>query len=284
MLDALIFGTLPLPGELVRTAFVILGTAIAAYYDLTNNKNIPNNILYGFLAISIILNIVYFSQDIFFFGLALAVIIGVLGYMMYKTGQMGAADIFVFAAIALALPIPPSFAKLPFNFPFIALVFIYSSLVFALYTVLYFGRKLIGNKKAKPKMAYALMVIPWLAFVFLFLSSPIFSPVYFAIISIAYLSSVFVMMYRDAINRGLYEKVQVKKLMEEDVLALEFMDSKLVKKYKLEKVLTAKIIARLKKAKVNAVLVYTRLPPFLPFVLLGVLLSLLFGKVLVLSF
>lgn len=284
MFEALIFGSMALPGELIRTAVAVLGTALTAYYDLTNNKNIPNNVLYGFLALALLLNIVFFDLEVMMFGLGLAALIGLLGYIMYKTGQLGAADVFVFASIALALPIPPSFAKLPFNFPFIAIVFVYASLVFALFTMIYFGGKLIGNRKAKPKRIYLLLLIPWLAFVWLFSTSPIFSPVYFAIISVAYLASIFVMAYREAINKALYEKVAVKKLMEEDVLATEFMDTKLVKRYRLEKVLDRKMITRLRKGKVKEVLVYTKLPPFLPFVLLGVLMALLFGRALVLSF
>jgi Flp pilus assembly protein protease CpaA len=280
----LVFGSMALPGELVRTLVAVLGTALTAYYDLTNNKNIPNNVLYGFLAIAILLNAIFFNLEILLFGLGLAILISILGYLMYKTGQLGAADVFVFASIALALPIPPSFAKLPFNFPFIALVFVFSSLVFALFTIYYFGSKLIGNKKAKPKKIYLLLLLPWFVFVYLFLNSVVFSSIYFVIISVAYLSSIFVMTYRESINRGLYEKVGVKKLMEEDVLATEFMDAKFVKKYKLDKVLDAKMISRLKRGKVKDVLVYTKLPPFLPFVLLGVLMALLFGKMLVLSF
>jgi len=284
MLEELIFGSMTLPGENFRIALAIIGTLAATYYDLFNNKNIPNNLLYLFLAVAFITNIFFFNQELFLIGITTAVIIGLLGYLLYKSGQMGAADIFVLASIALLLPIAPSFAKLPFNFPFIAIIFIFASLLFALYTLFYFGSKIITEKHSKPKLFYLLLLVPYAIFTYIFVNSIFFSIVYFTIISIAYLSSVFVMMYRDSINKKLAEKVRVSKLQEEDVLALELMDEKIVKKYSLQKVLTKKEIAKLKRAKLDTVLVYTRLPPFLPFIFAGLLFALVFGKNLLFSF
>jgi len=284
MLEELVFGNLKLPGETARLAVAIIGTAIATYYDLFNNKNIPNNFLYAFAAVALAMNLFFFNQQLLLFGIGLAAVIGIIGYYLYKTGQMGAADIFVLASLALLLPIPPSFAKLPFNFPFIAIIFIFASLLFALYTLIYFGSKLLHDRHAKPNLTYAVLLLPYVAFAYLFLTSPIFSPIYFAIISIAFLSSVFVMMYRDSINHHLAERMPPSRLQEEDVLALELMDQKFVKKHSLQKVLTKKEITRLRRLKPRQLWVYTNLPPFLPFLFAGMVLALLFGPWLLISF
>jgi len=76
------------------------------------------------------------------------------------------------------------------------------------------------------------------------------------------------------------ESVQVSKLQEEDVLALEKMDASLVKKLKLQPLIDGKIILALKKSKVKAVPVYTGMPFFLPYLFLGLLLAVLFGDLL----
>ncbi|MFA6530530.1 MAG: prepilin peptidase [Candidatus Micrarchaeia archaeon] len=284
MLESLVFGAYQLPGELFRLSLAIIGVAVTTYYDIFNNKNIPNNILYAFCALALLANVIFFNMDIFIFGLATAVVISLLGYYLYIKGQMGAADIFVFASLALLLPIPPSFAKLPFNFPFVAVIFIFASLLFALYTLGYFGMKIAKDRKARPDYKYALLLIPYFVFMYVFITSPLFSFTYFIIVSVAFLSSIFVMMYKSAINTYLAEKIPLSKMADEDVLAIELMDPKFVKKYKLKKVVDRKELSRLKKLKLKALLVYTKLPPFLPFVLAGLFMALLFGKRLFLYF
>lgn len=284
MLESIIFGTHQLPGEFVRLSLAIIGVAVTTYYDLFNNKNIPNNILYAFCALALLANVVFFNMEIFLFGLATAAVISLLGYYLYKKGQMGAADIFVFASLALLLPIPPSFARLPFNFPFVAVIFIFASLLFALYTVAYFGMKIAKDRKARPDYKYSLLFIPYFISMYLFIMSPLFSFTYFIIVSIAFISSIFVMMYKGAINSYLAEKIPLSKMADEDVLAIELMGPKFVKKYNLKKVVDRKELSRLKKLKLKSLLVYTRMPPFLPFVLGGMIMALLFGSRLFLYF
>ena len=60
MLEQVIFGQLTMPGELIRVLLAFIGTAVAAYYDVFNNKNIPDNFLYGFLGLAFIVNLVLF--------------------------------------------------------------------------------------------------------------------------------------------------------------------------------------------------------------------------------
>ncbi len=284
MLEDVLFGTVSLPGETIRLAIAFLGLIATTYYDLFNNKNIPNNLLYAFVGLAIIVNIVFFNQDIFLYGILISALIALLGYPLYRTGQMGAADMFVLAAIALLLPIPPSMANIPFNFPFVAIVFVFASLVFALYTFYFFFVKLLRSKKLKADLKPLILLAPYALFVYLFVNSPFFSFIYFSIISLAFLSSLFVMVYKETINKQLAEKIPISKIEEEDVLAIELMDEKFVKKHNLQKLLTKKEIARLKKLKLGSMPVYTKFPPFLPFILIGLILSILFGNILFLTF
>ena len=69
MIEKLIFGNLLIPGETVRIVLALAGTAVATYFDLFNNKSIPNNVLYAFLAIAFLTNVMFFNQDLFLFGI-----------------------------------------------------------------------------------------------------------------------------------------------------------------------------------------------------------------------
>jgi prepilin signal peptidase PulO-like enzyme (type II secretory pathway) len=62
------------------------------------------------------------------------------------------------------------------------------------------------------------------------------------------------------------------------VVAIELMNKDMVERYKIPRLMTKDEIARLKKSRVGEVMVYTKLPPFIPFIMLGMVLSLLFAK------
>ncbi|NYZ74254.1 hypothetical protein H0O00_03865 [Candidatus Micrarchaeota archaeon] len=277
MLEDILFNQVAMPGELIRVALAFLGTAIAAYFDVFNKKNIPDALLYGFLVVAFLVNAFFYQESLFWFSLVIAAFISAVGYVFYRVGQLGAADIFILAAIMLLLPIAPSFVGMTFNIPFVFPVIIFSGVVFALYVLVYFGWKLLRTD-ARPNLIYALMLIPYVLFAYVYMNSFLFSPVYFAFITILLFSVTFFMMFRDAFNRLLSEEIPVSQLQPEDVLALEVMNKDLIARYKIPRLMTKEIIARLKKTRVTDVWVYTKLPPFIPFMLAGMVLSLFFAR------
>lgn len=281
MLEDVIFGQITMPGEAVRIILAFLGTAVAAYYDVFNKKNIPDQLLYAFLGLAFIVNLVFYDPALFAFSMGVAIFLSAVGYLFYRVGQLGGADLFVLASIMLLLPIHPSYAGMPFNLPFIFSVFIFSGILFALYVLFYFGYKLTQTE-AKPKWLYLLMLIPYGLFAFFFINSFLFSWVFFAFITISIFATVFFMMFRDSLNQLLAEELPVSQLEPEDVLALEVMNKDMLERYKIPRLMTKEEIARLKKTKVGEVWVYTKLPPFIPFILSGMVLSMLFAKSLLL--
>ncbi len=281
MIEDILFGKLVLPGEIFRVVVAIFGLAVTSYYDLFNKKNVPDNLLYAFLAIAFVVNIVFFNEPLFWFSLILALLVGAIGYVFYKLGQIGGADVFVLVSLVLLIPVHPSFLLMPFNLPFIFSLFIFSGVVFALFVIAYFGYKLLQTE-AKPKLLYALMFIPYLIFAYVYTSSFIFSPVYFVFVSLLLFSAIFFLMYRDSMLTILAEELPVTQLEPEDVCAVELMNKDLVSHYKIPRLLKKEDIQRLQKSKVGEIWVYTRLPPFLPFLLVGTILSLLFARSLIL--
>jgi len=206
-----------------------------------------------------------------------ALFFSAIGYIFYRVGQLGGADVFVLAAIMLLLPIHPTFVGMAFNLPFIFSVIVFSGVLFALYVMVYFGYKLY-KVEAKANWLYLLMFIPYFLFAWVYVNSFLFSPVYFAFITILLFASIFFLMFKKPLMGVLSESLPVSQLEAEDVLALDVMNKDLVERYKLKRLLTAKEIERLKKTKIEEVIVYTKLPPFLPFLLIGMVLGLLFGS------
>ena len=277
MLEDVLFGQIAMSGELFRVLIAFIGTAIAAYYDIYNKKDIPDKLLYCFLAVAFLVNLLFYQEALFWFSIGVAVFLSAIGYLFYRVGQLGAADIYIIASIMLLLPISPSFTFMPFNLPFIFPVFIFSGILFALYVLFYYGYKLTQTD-AKPNLVYALMLLPYLAFAYFFVTSFLFSPIFFAFITIAIFSAVFFLMYKESLNRLLAEELPVSQLEPEDVLALEMMNQDMIERYKIPRLMTKEEIARLRKTKVNEVMVFTKLPPFVPFILAGMILSLVFAR------
>ena len=277
MLEKLLFSTLVMPGELFRIAIALLGTSATVYYDVFNNRNVPDKLLYAFLAIAFLTNLIFFDADALLYGAGLTAILFAFGFALYKMGQIGGADLFVICAITLLLPIHPSFLSTPFNYPLIFSALLYSGVAFAAFSIFYFANLMLKSRNAKPNLLYLALLLPYALFAYMFISAPFFSPVYFFIASALLLSSIFFLVYRNSINEAMMQEVKVSALDgDEDVLARERMEP-LMKKLKIGPVIGKNELAILKKAKVNEVWILANLPPFLPFLLLGLIASLFIG-------
>ena len=85
------------------------------------------------------------------------------------------------------------------------------------------------------------------------------------------------MAYRQPIIQLLSEKLPLKNVEIEDILALERMEEQ-ASKYRLQRLVTRSELARLRKLRISHLYVYTGLPPFLPFLLAGFVLALYFSS------
>ncbi|MFA5077284.1 MAG: prepilin peptidase, partial [Candidatus Micrarchaeia archaeon] len=111
MFESFLLQRIELSGEAVRVAIALAGTAAAAFYDLRNNRTVPDRVLYAFLALALLANLVYFQPEVFVYGIAAAALIFGAGYLSYKLGYVGEADVYVLTSLALLLPVFPSWAK-----------------------------------------------------------------------------------------------------------------------------------------------------------------------------
>jgi len=280
MIDKILFGGLAIPGESIRVIIAFIGLLLTSYFDLFNNKNIPEKLLFLFLIFAFLLNLYFFDSTLSLFAIILSVVIGVVGYLFHKMGQLGSADVIVLSSVALLVPIHPSFSNMLFNYPFIFSLLVFSGVLFAIYILLNFSIKLSTVKKLNPDYRAIIILFPYLLFLYLYFQFPLFSYTYFIIVSLVIISSIFFMMFKKDINSLIVEKISLSKVEEEDVVDLEKIGKLRVKKFKIPRVISLKDIKRLKKLKVKTLWIYTQLPPFLPFLLVGFILSLYISNLL----
>ncbi|MCX8166830.1 MAG: hypothetical protein N3E37_03185 [Candidatus Micrarchaeota archaeon] len=303
-LISIIFST-PMEHYFLRLVISFLGVGILTYYDIKNNKNVPAIICYAFLAVAILFNLIGFmtnniSLNSVIQGVFIAIILGLFLLFFYFAGQIGGADVFAIVAIALLLsgsaepilnmkPTQFSIVKIPFVFTII----LYSFLLFVIYMLIKFvplmikrlQEKKVQINKGKIVLASAYILIYSAVLIALSSLPAALNVITLIAFTIAGLASVFYTLFRDEIESTLVTELPLSKIVEEDVLAIQYMDQELVKKYKLQKLLRANELNKLKeisqKEGISKFPIYTGYPAFMPFILVGLILSVMFGNIFV---
>gem|GEM_PF-290698 len=294
MMDYIFNIDILLPFSMLRAIIAVLGTSAAAYFDLWNNRNIPNSLLYAFLGIAVIFDIATMPMPTLIYAGAVALVVALFGFVLYRMGQLGGADVFIIASIALLLPVQPQdflvSSMPPFAFPFILSVLFVAGISFMLmmlatnvlpaFDALRKGKIRLGTDKY---LYVAVIVACYIAFTYFAGTLNFFEPLYFAIFTLLLASSAFFIVFRELIIGNMVEMVPLSKIDEEDVLCLEKMDQKLVAKYGLARVLTLSELKRMKKFQIRKYPVFKRMPVFVPYILFGLLVSLVLGDLLLLT-
>lgn len=276
--------------ESLRVAIAVGGCAAGAYFDLANNRNVPNLLLYAMLALGVVFGLAAWGQGSAL-SFAVAIAIFLCGYALYKMGQLGGADVYVLCAIALLLPSQPQIFKgaAAAPYPYVFSVIAASGISFMLYMIAFYGVKAV-RAAVKERMRVdvrtaagaVLVAAAYVAFVYVARGSGVFGFAYFALVGFVVFVSLFFMVFKERIARMMVEEIPLSRIEEEDVLALEYMDGEVVKKYKLARVANATELKRLAGLPIKKYCVYTKMPPFLPHILAGLLFTLYFGDVLML--
>ena len=282
--------------EIARVAVALFGCAAGAYFDLRNNRNIPNALLYAMLVVGVAFNAfgLFGSAPAAQESMVAFVVAGGIfaaGYLLYRAGQIGGADVYVMGSVALLLPAQPRIfagvAAAPY--PYVFSVIAASGLAFMAYMLAKYGvialRGAVKEKKgvdAKTALGMAVVALAYAAFIYVAGANGVFGLSYFVLVGFVVFASIFFMAFKGRMARMMAQEVPLSKIEEEDVLALEYMDEKVVEKYHLKRVADANELKRLAKLPIKKYCVYTKMPPFLPHVLFGLLATLVFGDVLML--
>ncbi|MFH1306636.1 MAG: hypothetical protein ABIH83_03200 [Candidatus Micrarchaeota archaeon] len=290
-MDMLLSTSVSLPFEILRISLAIAGTAIGTYFDLFNKKNVPELFLYAFLAAAFLLNLIAYNETATIYGIGTGIVVFAAFYLLYKFGQLGGADVYIMASIALLLPIQPTISPFLYpafllTLPFILDIILASGISFMLYMLLrsipIAINSLTTPGKIEKKSLFGAFLIVLAFGIFSYISSQsMFIPSsYFLFLSIMVLLSLYFTLFKNAINDSMAKLVKAKEVEQEDILAIDKINKKLVKKYMLARLVDAPMLKRIKKMK-EKIAVYKHLPPFIPHILIGLIVSILFGNIVI---
>lgn len=262
----------------VRVVVSVLVTAALAWQD-HQTSFMDERVLYTFLAGGLLWDFLFLPFSQLWPPVLVAALIGAVGYLSYRAGQFGGGDVLLLAGLAVWLPYSP-LVSVPIFWPFVLSVFLAASLLASAGSSLWYADLLRQRKKFPGKKA-AVFLAGFVGVVALSQLMPfgVLGQLFIVLLGIP---SVFYLAYRqDVLDYAVIAPQTYAQILDEDVLALEKLPDADVEKFGLERVLTVPALKKLKKfmaaKKRKTVPIYRHLPRFGPYLLAGLLLSLVLG-------
>ncbi len=254
----------------LRIAALLAGTAVSAYTDAKTGL-ILDKVTYPMIALGIISNLLEFDLNLF----VVPVVVFAIGYVLYWLGKIGGGDVKLFTGIALLLPYLGG--KIFIVHALLAAAIL--SIVF--YSVYYVGKywrtgiDLRENKQGIVSSAILGAIIA--VYFFHLVSMQFMDATVAAIFFTTVLFALFFFAFERGIKRNFFlREVELGKLEEDEVIATEFLDKDIKEKLKLyfKGIFGKGEIEELKKQEVKKVPIYRGMPPFAPFVFIGIVIVL----------
>lgn len=285
---------------LLRMASVTAVALVYMLFDLLNKRNIPTIIAYSTLAYGALLTALLFSPSAIGISALIAAAILGFGYLVYRAGQLGAADVIEFAAISLMLPlqgVPALLGSVPqLGLPFVLSVFIATGIAALIFASAYYLPKVRGSS-GKPMLSMVRKsdVLKGLLFsvtyVALMLSMELTMHVGaygMAVLVVLLVGSFLIAAFNRPIVAAMVREITPKKMEEGDMIAVNMMDKALLKKAEgkvrgFGRLATGDLIKELRREfPQTGFPVYVNAMPLALPIFIGVVASILFGNLILL--
>lgn len=254
-------------GKMIEYIIAIIFMLMFSYYDLFNNRIIPENVSYSFLFVGVLIFFAFLPFE--FMKVIIAILVFFIGYILYKIGYLGGADVYAITGLTLLLPL--NFMEIPT----IIILLLGSMLLTMFYVMLNFFIKSKKIKIEKQDMITAgLWVIGYSALAYMIYNIG-HTTIGIIVFFLGLLSSTFALIKSNLMD-SMIETIPLEKIIEEDILAVDKMDRDFIEKNKIDRLLTKEEINKLRELDVEEVPVYTGLPPYLPFVSIVTIIIILF--------
>ena len=275
-------------------ASAILIAAAYMLFDLFNKRNVPGVFAYATLGYGAVLTLLYLSAATILTSAAIALVIISIGYVIYKAGQLGAADVIEFAALSLIIPIQPSpllmGSPLQLGIPFVVSVMIGTGVAALVIVPLYYipkARRSKGFLKVSKRSALnaAAIAVAYLLFAVVLGRIAEITLQGWIILALLLVGSATITLFEDPITSVMVRYITVGNFDEGDLIAFNLMRktdiAAVKKKIKLfDRLVTRDLINEMREKHItNRFPVYKEALPLALPIFIGVVISLLFGNI-----
>ena len=284
------------------TVKVITVIAIALTYllfDVFNKRNVPTVYAYSTIVIGLAFTATIGNLQASGESLLIAAVIASLGYVVYRVGQLGAADVIELTAISLIIPIQPQAyltSQIQLTLPFIISVFIATGVAALILIPLYYLPRaerifkknvlhMITNRDIFKGIlilcAYGIFIVFWIYEIGL-------SAAGIALVAVVMIAASVTVMFQKPITDSMVDYISPSRFEEGDIIALNLMSksdiSNATKKVKgFGKLVTISVLREIRRRKIAGKFpVYRQAMPFALPIFIGLVVSLLYGNIILL--
>lgn len=288
---------------LVRIVSLVVIALVYMLFDLFNKRNVPSIFAYATLVYGVVLTLLYLDARSIMLSAAYGFVMFGVGYILYKIGQLGLADVIEFVALSLILPIQAAPILLPavaqLSFPFILSLIVNTGIAAIIIAPLFYipmARKRLGKsitslitkRDLVKSLVLALVYTIFLVMIVLYIPISDIGIIIFVLILV---SSAVLILFATPMASSIVQYIPVSKFEEGDMIDLNLMGAERVRQMAKKEIkdfgglVTNKLIAEMKKKHVTEKFpVYKQGIPFALFIFIGLIISLLLGNVLLLIF
>lgn len=284
---------------IVRIASIAAVAFAYMAFDLLNRRNVPTAFAYATVAYGAALTLLYLNLATIEFSLLIAAAVFGLGYLVYRTGQIGLGDITELTAISLMLPFQGAALLVTasqYGLPFILSVVIASGVAALIAVPLFYiplaGKRLGGKAvlRSTGGKGRALAIgAAYMAFIAAIAVTGLANFYGIALLGVIMIGAVLTTLFERPITSSMVVYLPAGKLEAEDMLAMNMLSkaerASLKRKVKsFGQLVTARMIQELKAKGVKVKLpVYRDGIPFAVPIFIGVVVSLLLGNLIILA-
>ena len=277
-----------------RTVSVIAIALIYMLFDVFNRRSIPNEIVYASVIYALFIAVVYFNPATVT-NLAIAAIVFIAGYAIYRIGQIGAADVAEFIVISLLIPLQPvEYGFGPaVQLPFIISVLIDAGIAALILFPLYYIPKGYGKIKdpistiRRRDFYNAVIIGLTYAFFMIFLVLVLnIGMSKFLLLALIMLSSISIVLFQRLMTQAMVKYVPATEFESGDMIALNLMSQDTLARTKarvksFERLIDDKMIAEMRRKRIKTRFpVYKEGMPFAVAIFVGTIISISIGNLL----
>ena len=279
---------------LIRIVSVVLIAAAYMLFDIFNRRNVPEIFAFATLGYGAVLTLLYLNTATILTSTAIALIVLGIGYLVYRAGQLGAADVIEFASLSLIIPIQPMPLLmgnlLQFGMPFVVSIMIGAGIAALVIVPLYYipkarraNRFLQVSRRSALKAAT--IAGAYLMFMVVIEETMGITLRGWVILAVLFMGSAIITLFEDPITSAMVRYTPVGGFDEGDLIALNLMSRRDIeatrKRVKcFNRLVTSELIEEMhaKHIKRKFPVYKEALPLALP-IFIGVAISLLFGDI-----
>ncbi len=283
----------------LRIASIIIIAAVYLLFDVFNKRNVPSIFVYATLIYGILLAVAYLRLSTVLIDLGIAAVVFALGYAVYRAGQLGLGDVMEMCAISLIFPFqnfPMLVSLYQYNIPFIIAVAIASGVVALVVVPIYYlprtGRELAESITSmvskKDIFKSALIGASYLILIGMLAYTRTISIYGVIILGIILLGSAFTILFERPITKSMIRYVSVDEFEEGDIIAFNLMSASQMEALRVKANSFGKLVTKRMIDEMRANSITDKLPvyklgiPFAVPIFIAVLISLLFGNLVIL--